>query len=114
VFGSRCPVIRTYAEARTCDDPRVTTVIVVGVVTSAAAVMVLVFGVFALMPIVDMKQMGIGLAAAILIDATIVRAVLLPATMKLLGQWNWYLPSWLGWLPRLEHERGPEPVPQQA
>jgi uncharacterized membrane protein YdfJ with MMPL/SSD domain len=84
-----------------------------GVVTSAAIVMVLVFGVFALMPIVDMKEMGIGLAAAILIDATIVRAVLLPATMKLLGGWNWYLPRWLEWLPRLEHERS-EPVPQQA
>jgi len=40
--------------------------------------------------------------------------VLLPATMKLLGRWNWYLPTWLDWLPRLEHERGPEPVPQQA
>ncbi|WP_411278014.1 MMPL family transporter, partial [Gaiella sp.] len=51
------------------------------------------------------KQMGIGLAAAILIDATIVRAVLLPATMKLLGEWNWYLPMWLEWLPTLEHER---------
>ncbi len=84
------------------------------VVTSAAIVMVLVFGVFALMPIVDMKEMGIGLAAAILIDATIVRAVLLPATMKLLGKWNWYLPTWLEWLPDLEHERSPEPVPQQA
>jgi uncharacterized membrane protein YdfJ with MMPL/SSD domain len=85
-----------------------------GVVTSAAAVMVLVFGVFALMPIIDMKEMGIGLAAAILIDATIVRAVLLPATMKLLGGWNWYLPRWLEWLPRLEHERSAEPAPQQA
>jgi RND superfamily putative drug exporter len=81
-----------------------------GVVTSAAAVMVLVFGVFALMPIIDMKEMGIGLAAAILIDATIVRGVLLPATMKLLGGWNWYLPRWLEWLPRLEHERSAEPV----
>jgi RND superfamily putative drug exporter len=78
-----------------------------GVVTSAAAVMVLVFGVFALMPIVDMKEFGIGLSAAILIDATIVRAVLLPATMKLLGTWNWYLPRWLEWLPNLEHERAP-------
>jgi len=67
--------------------------------------MVFVFGVFALMPIIDMKEMGIGLAAAVLIDATIVRAVLLPATMKLLGEWNWYLPTWLEWLPRLEHER---------
>ena len=78
-----------------------------GVVTSAAVVMVFVFGVFALMPIIDMKEMGIGLAAAVLIDATIVRAVLLPSTMKLLGRWNWYLPRWLEWLPRLEHERSP-------
>jgi uncharacterized membrane protein YdfJ with MMPL/SSD domain len=85
-----------------------------GVVTSAAVVMVLVFGVFSLMPIIDMKEMGIGLAAAILVDATIVRAVLLPATMKLLGKWNWYLPRWLEWLPNLEHERSAEPVPQQA
>jgi RND superfamily putative drug exporter len=54
-----------------------------------------------------MKEMGIGLAAAVLIDATIVRAVLLPATMKLLGEKNWYLPRWLEWLPRLEHEASP-------
>jgi uncharacterized membrane protein YdfJ with MMPL/SSD domain len=75
-----------------------------GVVSSAALVMVGAFAVFALMPILDMKEMGIGLAAAVLIDATIVRAVLLPASMKLLGDWNWYLPKWLDWLPRLEHE----------
>jgi uncharacterized membrane protein YdfJ with MMPL/SSD domain len=54
------------------------------------------------------KQFGVGLAAAILIDATIVRGVLLPATMKLLGTWNWYLPSWLEWLPRLDAEDEPE------
>ncbi|MFN0154968.1 MAG: MMPL family transporter [Gaiella sp.] len=86
------------------------------VVTSAAMVMVFVFGVFALMPLIDMKEMGIGLAVAVLIDATIVRAVLLPATMKLLGHWNWYLPSWLEWLPRLEHERSAEApaVPERA
>jgi RND superfamily putative drug exporter len=87
-----------------------------GVVSSAALVMVGAFAVFALMPILDMKEMGIGLAAAVLIDATIVRAVLLPATMKLLGDWNWYLPKWLSWLPRLEHEpsapaRVPAPAP---
>jgi RND superfamily putative drug exporter len=58
------------------------------------------------------KQFGVGLAAAILIDATIVRGVLLPATMKLLGTWNWYLPSWLEWLPRLEPEERPA-VPAQ-
>jgi len=56
----------------------------------------------------------VGRTAAILIDATIVRAVLLPATMKLLGKWNWYLPSWLGWLPRLEHERSAGELPQNA
>jgi RND superfamily putative drug exporter len=76
-----------------------------GVVTSAAVVMVGAFAIFATLPLIDMKQMGVGLAAAVLIDATIVRAVLLPATMKLLGDWNWYLPKWLEWLPRLESER---------
>jgi RND superfamily putative drug exporter len=87
-----------------------------GVVTSAAVVMVGVFSIFATLPIVDMKEMGIGLAAAVLIDATIVRAVLLPATMKLLGDWNWYLPSWLGWLPKIEAhgESAPTPVPARA
>ncbi len=86
-----------------------------GTVSSAALVMVGAFAVFALMPILDMKEMGIGLAAAVLIDATIVRAVLLPATMKLLGDANWYLPKWLDWLPRLEHEsRGPEAAPAPA
>jgi uncharacterized membrane protein YdfJ with MMPL/SSD domain len=86
-----------------------------GTVSSAALVMVGAFAVFALMPILDMKEMGIGLAAAVLIDATIVRAVLLPATMKLLGDANWYLPTWLEWLPRLEHEpKGPEAMPAPA
>ena len=87
-----------------------------GVVTSAAIVMVGVFAIFATLPIIDMKEMGIGLAAAVLIDATIVRAVLLPATMKLLGDWNWYLPTWLEWLPRLEHHGDtlPTPVPAAA
>jgi RND superfamily putative drug exporter len=73
--------------------------------------MVATFGVFALLPLIDMKEMGVGLAAAVLIDATLIRAVLLPATMKLLGERNWYLPSWLGWLPRLEHEATPQPAP---
>ena len=85
-----------------------------GVVTSAAIVMVGVFLIFATLPIIDMKEMGIGLAAAVLIDATIVRAVLLPATMKLLGDWNWYLPRWLEWLPRLEHDPQPQSAPVPA
>jgi RND superfamily putative drug exporter len=73
-----------------------------GVVTSAAIVMVFVFSIFATLSMLFFKQFGVGLAVAILIDATIVRAVLLPASMKLLGEWNWYLPRWLQWLPRLE------------
>jgi RND superfamily putative drug exporter len=75
-----------------------------GSVTSAAAVMVAVFAIFATLSMIDMKQMGLGLALAILIDATIVRAVLLPSVMKLLGEWNWYLPRWLEWLPSLSPE----------
>jgi uncharacterized membrane protein YdfJ with MMPL/SSD domain len=81
-----------------------------GVVTSAAIVMVCVFSVFATLSLLIFKQFGVGLAAAILIDATIVRAVLLPATMKMLGDWNWYLPKWLEWLPHLEHGEELEPV----
>ena len=75
-----------------------------GVVTSAAFVMVFVFSIFGTLSLVMMKQFGVGLAAAVLIDATLVRGVLLPATMKLLGDWNWYLPRWLGWLPTLKLE----------
>ena len=53
-----------------------------------------------------MQQMGFGLAVAVLLDATVVRAVLVPATMKLLGEWNWYLPNWLTWLPTLAPDGG--------
>jgi uncharacterized membrane protein YdfJ with MMPL/SSD domain len=87
-----------------------------GVVSAAALVMVAVFGIFATLSFIDMKQFGVGLATAVLIDATLVRGVLLPAAMKLLGDWNWYLPSWLEWLPKgpaLESESpAPEPEPR--
>ena len=83
-----------------------------GVVTSAAIVMVAVFSMFAMSSELQMQQMGIGLAAAVLIDATIIRGVLLPATMKLLGDWNWYLPRKLGWLPKVSVE--PELQPAAA
>jgi uncharacterized membrane protein YdfJ with MMPL/SSD domain len=83
-----------------------------GVVTSAAIVMVLVFAVFITLSFDLLKQFGVGLAAAVLIDATIIRAVLLPASMKLLGDWNWYLPSWLEWLPRVAVATEPEPIRQ--
>jgi anti-anti-sigma factor len=78
-----------------------------GVVTAAAVVMVGVFGIFATLSYIDFKQMGIGLATAVLIDATIIRGVLLPASMKLLGDWNWYLPKWLEWLPEVAPEEPP-------
>jgi uncharacterized membrane protein YdfJ with MMPL/SSD domain len=84
-----------------------------GVVTSAAIVMVFVFAVFATLSMMFFKQFGVGLAVAVLLDATIVRAVLLPASMKLLGDWNWYLPSWLEWLPHFDPEEG-EPAPESS
>ena len=84
-----------------------------GVVTSAAMVMVAVFAIFASLSAIEFKQMGVGLAVAILLDATLVRAVLLPATMKLLGEKNWYLPKRLNWLPKIAHE-GQLPEPSRA
>ncbi len=81
-----------------------------GTVTSAAAVMVFVFAVFITLTFLDFKEMGVGLAVAVLIDATIVRGVLLPASMKVLGDWNWYLPKWLEWMPHVhEPEFSPPP-----
>jgi uncharacterized membrane protein YdfJ with MMPL/SSD domain len=97
-----------------------------GTITAAALVMVAVFSTFALQTGVETKELGVGLAFAILIDATIIRGVLLPASMKLLGDWNWYLPRWLQWLPDLSHEapvkrpstprggHGPAPEPAAA
>ena len=72
-----------------------------GIITSAAAVMIAVFSIFAILQDVAFKQLGIALAAAVLIDATVVRIVLLPSVMKLLGEWNWYLPGRAARLPRV-------------
>jgi uncharacterized membrane protein YdfJ with MMPL/SSD domain len=83
-----------------------------GVVTAAAVVMVFVFLTFATLSVVSLKEMGVGLAVAVLLDATIVRACLLPATMKLLGRWNWYLPRWLDWLPKVSTHTPPPPARQ--
>jgi uncharacterized membrane protein YdfJ with MMPL/SSD domain len=80
-----------------------------GVVTAAAVVMVCVFALFGTLSSLELKQAGVGLAAAVLIDATLIRGVLLPATMKLLGDWNWYLPRQLQWLPRTAHEHTQPP-----
>jgi len=82
-----------------------------GVVTSAAIVMVAVFAIFATLDEITFKMLGIGLAVAVLLDATIVRAVLLPAVMKLIGERNWYLPSWLEWMPHIRYEPTAGPVP---
>jgi RND superfamily putative drug exporter len=80
-----------------------------GTVTSAAFVMVFVFAVFMTLSFIDFKEMGFGLAFAVLIDATVIRAILLPASMKVLGDWNWYLPKWLEWLPDVRGEEPPAP-----
>jgi RND superfamily putative drug exporter len=80
-----------------------------GVVTSAALVMVAVFSLFGTASSLDLKQAGVGLAVAVLLDATVIRGVLLPASMKLLGDWNWYLPRWLAWVPKGHDERDVRP-----
>ena len=81
-------------------------------ITGAALIMVAVFTGFALGDLAEFAQMGFGLAAAIIVDATIVRTLLAPSVMALLGRHNWYLPSWLGWLPEMR-DRGGEPVEER-
>jgi putative drug exporter of the RND superfamily len=78
-------------------------------------VMIAVFAIFASLRTLDIKQLGVGLAVAVLLDATLIRGVLLPAAMKLLGEWNWYLPRWLEWLPHLplEGEAQREELPER-
>jgi uncharacterized membrane protein YdfJ with MMPL/SSD domain len=77
------------------------------IITGAALIIVAVFAGFASGELIMFQQMGFGVAAALLIDATIIRSVVLPSAMKLLGDWNWYLPPWLTWLPRLRVEGEP-------
>jgi RND superfamily putative drug exporter len=74
------------------------------IITGAALIIIVVFIGFATGDMVMFQQMGFGVAVALLLDATVIRSVILPSLMGLLGRWNWYLPSWLGWLPRLEME----------
>src|SRR5262249_58235880 len=75
-------------------------------ITGAALIIVAVFSGFARGDLVMFQQMGFGVAVALLIDATIIRSVMLPAAMRILDGWNWYLPSWLEWLPHIEIEAG--------
>ncbi|MGW2618358.1 MMPL family transporter [Streptomyces sp. NPDC001500] len=112
-------VVSRIREARlrgrtTNDAIRHGVVTTAGVVTSAAVIMVAVFAIFGTLSMQSMKQMGVGLAAAVLIDATIIRGVLLPAVMALLGERNWYLPTWLRWLPDLTHDEAPEAIAPAA
>jgi RND superfamily putative drug exporter len=92
------------AGASTEDAVRLAITRTASTVTSAAIIMVAVFGLFGTLSLIQFEQMGFGLAVAVLLDATIVRGVLLPAAMRLLGEWNWYLPTWLEWLPTFSPE----------
>ncbi|MGW2821137.1 MMPL family transporter [Streptomyces sp. NPDC001443] len=112
-------VVSRIREARlrgrtTTDAIRHGVVTTAGVVTSAAVIMVAVFAIFGTLSMQSMKQMGVGLAAAVLIDATVIRGVLLPAVMALLGERNWYLPKWLNRMPDLTHDEAPEAVTATA
>ncbi|WP_405951312.1 MMPL family transporter [Streptomyces prunicolor] len=112
-------VVSRIREARlrgrtTQDAIRHGVVTTAGVVTSAAVIMVAVFAIFGTLSMQSMKQMGVGLAAAVLIDATVIRGVLLPAVMALLGERNWYFPKWLHRLPDLTHDESPEPITPAA
>jgi RND superfamily putative drug exporter len=102
--------------ARTRDNRRAVEFGIVStgrLITGAALIIIAVFGGFAMGDLIMFQQMGFGVAVALLIDATIVRSVLVPATMTLLGRWNWYLPSWLAWLPDV-HVEGHEDEPRRA
>jgi uncharacterized membrane protein YdfJ with MMPL/SSD domain len=79
------------------------------IITGAALIIVAVFSGFARGDLIMFQQMGFGVAIALLIDATLIRSVVLPSAMKLLGERNWYLPRWLEWLPRLQVEERPPP-----
>ncbi|HYY63194.1 MAG TPA: MMPL family transporter [Gaiellaceae bacterium] len=77
------------------------------IITGAALIIVAVFAGFAKGDLIAFQQMGFGVGIALLLDATVIRSIILPSAMRLLGRWNWYLPSWLGWLPRIQIERAP-------
>ena len=81
------------------------------VITSAALIMIFVFGAFVLNPIAEVKMFGLGLAFAVLVDATVVRMMLVPSLMEILGDANWWFPKWLGWLPRLDIDSAAEETP---
>jgi RND superfamily putative drug exporter len=97
-----------YAKSGDTDDAVVHGIAATGrIITGAALIIVVVFAGFAAGQLVMFQQMGFGVAIALLVDATLIRMVVVPAAMAILGRWNWYLPSWLGWLPELHVEGDP-------
>ena len=97
-----------YALTGNTDDAIVHGIAATGrIITGAALIIVVVFAGFAAGQLVMFQQMGFGVAIALLVDATLIRMVVVPAVMAILGRWNWYLPSWLGWLPELHVEGDP-------
>jgi RND superfamily putative drug exporter len=83
-------------------------------ISSAAIIMVLVFLIFAAAGLPQVKEIGVGLATAIFLDATVVRLILVPSTMELMGKWNWWLPKWLGWLPQVDFESSGQKPPEPS
>jgi putative drug exporter of the RND superfamily len=101
-----------YAETGDTDQAVVHGIAATGrIITGAALIIVVVFAGFAAGQLVMFQQMGFGVGVALLVDATLIRMVVVPAAMSLLGRWNWYLPTWLSWLPELHVEGDPDPRP---
>jgi RND superfamily putative drug exporter len=100
-----------YARAGNTNEAIVHGIAATGrIITGAALIIVVVFAGFAAGQLVSFQQMGFGVGVALLVDATLIRMVVVPATMTLLGRWNWHLPGWLNWLPELHVEGNPEPT----
>ena len=86
-----------------------------GIITAAGLIMIVVFGSFALGSTLVIKELGVGLAVAVLLDSTIIRVIMVPASMKLMGNLNWWMPKWLDWIPQIkESEEEPMPAPARA
>jgi len=100
-----------YAQTRNTDEAIVHGIAATGrIITGAALIIVVVFAGFASGQLVSFQQMGFGVGVALLVDATLIRMVVVPAAMTLMGRWNWYLPGWLNWLPELHVEGDTEPL----
>lgn len=99
-----------YAQTGDTVDAVVHGIAATGRIITGAALIIVVFAGFAASELVMFQQMGFGVAVALLVDATLIRMVIVPAAITVLGRWNWYLPTWLNWLPELHVEGEPAPV----